>query len=427
MKRAVIVLGAGAPNAWGASLTSEITELILQDKNYKTKSGIPLAKFIYDNLAKYYNSTSSINFETIINSLETIQNYYMNKTVVGGNPNTTSSASIWFNTNEIIEELMNFKVEPEGDPERVTVHNLTENGGCFPGTPKSREETVYINHAIKDYLTIVKQQINIYSLNLNEPENNDLNTSLKELLMHILNQGYIPRIYTTNYDSLFPTIFNKSGDPDFFDGFDNQIGETPFGPVFKMNLPRILNDNTTPCYYNLHGCIFWEYEATGDDRVSQYRSTPNEAHLGTFINRGELTNPGENTLVHNIITGYYKLQRISLEPLNSFHSIFTQDCINAHLIITIGYSFSDYHINRPILNAIRINDTRLLHITFGNQYSTQVEEFSKIKDLLRLRDDFKSGTLHENGWIISDSRKQMVFHKGFKDFLLNNEWKNSNI
>lgn len=429
MKKVVIILGAGAVKAWDALLTPELTNLILKDNTFLTKSGVPLAQFVHDRLTEFYRgSTSEINFETILNSLEAIQSYYMNKTTVGGRPNFISSNSVWYKENDVMEDLFNFEFIPDTFVEgHGTVRNLADNN-TYGNIPPERAEAAYINQAIRHYLNLIRDKVSHYSTVAETNTFSSLNDKVKEFFIHLLDSGYIPRVYTTNYDRLLPNIFEKDKELNFFDGFDEQIGENGFGKIYQYNISKILNDTNCLSYYCLHGSIFWEYNSNNSEIVYQYVCSPKQSHTYGFYNYAEYTNPSESTFIYNIVTGYNKLQRISIEPLNSFHSVFSQDCINAQMIITIGYSFSDFHINRPIKNAFRFNDAKLLHISFGDASYQIGREFEYLKnEILHMRHDFRKGTQVDDRWIKSTNCQQIIFYKGFKEFLEQMEWTKCNI
>lgn len=428
-QRAVVILGAGAARAWDALLTNELTGLLLKDKSFLTKTGQPLAEFVFKKLKVFHNGyENGINFETIINTLESILNYYMNKTVIGGSANFVSSNSKWFEENSLVKEMMNLKfVAGSYVNDHGTVINLANNDTYINIHP-SRAEVAYINSALKHYLEIIRNKIAAYAHNANTERYIELNSATKELFSYLVDKDFLPRVYTTNYDRLLPSLFHGEEKLDFFDGFDILGGEQFGNKIYKANIPRILTDKSCSTYYCLHGSIFWDYKFTGTDLRYQFFCTPNFSHTTNFYNNAEYTNPGDNTLIYNIVTGYNKLQKISIEPLNSFHSIFAQDCIIADIIITVGYSFSDFHINRPITNAFRFNAAKLLHISFGGNTYSALQEFNNLKtNILRPKNEFKADTYVVNDWLKSDTGNQMVYCNGFKSFLLNKEWLNSNI
>ena len=428
-KKAVIILGAGAVKAWDAPLTNELTDKIKIDRDFLTLSGIPLGQYVCDKLVEFYRGSSyGINFETIINTLESIIGYYMNNTVLGGNPSFVSSFPKWFDTNGLVAEMMNFEfISGTFVDGRGTIRN-NSNHADYGNYPRERAEVAYLGAALKHYLSIIREGIARYCRDLNSQDFKSLNSELKNFLNGIIKSGYDVRVYTTNYDRLLPELFKEDKSFDFFDGFDIPNGKNIIEEKFLANISRILNDTSCLNYYCLHGCIYWDYNSNNNDIKYQFECTPDTYHTMTLYNITESTNPGEDTFVYNIVTGYNKLQRVSIEPLNSFHSIFAKDCINANLIITAGYSFSDFHINRPIRNAIRFNDSKLLHISFGGEDYPAAREFRFMRNnILEMKDDFRGTETTDGKWIKSKSGKQMVFHKGFKDFIENKEWMKGNI
>jgi hypothetical protein len=138
-------------------------------------------------------------------------------------------------------------------------------------------------------------------------------------------KSYNRRIYTLNYDNWFNQF------RDYFDGFITD--------VFDSN--EVINNKSTDCYYNLHGCILWEIWKT-----AQKNKEPEERK---YIQSFDPYTISREALLHSpIISGYNKLTRINSSPfLEIFHSL-TSDCISAKKVLIIGYSFNDPHVNNNL-------------------------------------------------------------------------------
>ncbi len=390
MKRAVILLGAGGPRGWGAPLTTAITKKLFEDQNYKTKSGENLAKYIYKYLKKDYKEEeideSSINFETIINTLENIQDYYIPET--GGGPNFRESLSAWFSLNKnIYDEIMNYNYNEE----TRSIKNLA-TGHCITCDPLTKEMT-YINSAIKNYIFIISLEISKYDNNYyDNEEKKNLSKKLKEFILFLKDEKDItPRVYTTNYDRLFQNIFHDTN-LNFFDGFDMPLKDEN---AFIANIPKILNDDQCLTYYNLHGCIYWHYDFLMNKTKYEYISKPKE---GFCLNPNSIRSQvkiGNNPIVYNIVTGYNKLDRTSIQPLKSFQAAFLKDCINTDIIIIIGYSYSDPHIDGLIQNAIENKNPNILKINLNDNSNKNLDS----------------------------NKKEKYFYQGFQKFLEDSEWK----
>lgn len=432
-RKAVFILGAGAALPWGAPKTVELTNLLLADTRFVTRSGVSLAQYIYDQLRDYFQGDpDSVNFETIIHAMEIIGDHLREKTATGAGALFISQQPLWLTeAADKLEEMWNFdfKVYPEdagysGLEKKGTITNKV-TGEKTEGYPECRKELVYLQSAIKHYLFLIRNEIERYSLDV-KTKFKALNSQLIQMMTALKNAGYTLRVYTANYDRLFPEIFNDATDISFTDGFERELSDEAT-PEFEPDLKKILGDDACDCYYNLHGSIFWKYEMSHQDFDHCYSCTPEIANTRSVFSISQNVNPGENRIVYNIVTGYNKVQRTSLEPMHAFHSRLELDAINADMLITIGYSFSDFHINTPLRNAVRNNPKlKLAHITWNpaNDFLTDCREgtFWRNYILGNSQDGFDVQTKHDGEWIHSGKGDQHVYKGGFKSFLENNEW-----
>jgi hypothetical protein len=150
---------------------------------------------------------------------------------------------------------------------------------------------------------------------------------------------FISRIYTLNYDNWL----NKFGN--YFDGFAND--------EFGSN--EVITNRNINCHYNLHGCILWQRHEICRKLVEPEIRKNFQSFDGYTISRDAL-------LPSPIISGYNKLTRINSSPLlEIFHSL-TSDCVSANMLLIIGYSFSDPHVN----NNLKFigSDVRIIIVVF---------------------------------------------------------------
>ena len=80
--------------------------------------------------------------------------------------------------------------------------------------------------------------------------------------------------------------------------------------------------------------------------------------------RSTMTNPSEFTSIFNIVTGFNKLQKTTVEPISAMFTSLANDCASCDLIATIGYSYSDIHINRILKYAKSFSAKKFFHITY---------------------------------------------------------------
>jgi len=158
------------------------------------------------------------------------------------------------------------------------------------------------------------------------------------------------KIFTLNYDTLLEYNISNM----------NLKVETGFNEEKRWDYKRFSEYAEEPdiYIYKLHGSIDWERdENTG---------------IVTCID-GIADTP-------DLIFGtQYKMQYI--DPYLFLISEFRYYCMRARLIITLGYSFSDEHINGIISQALSMNNNKII---FALAYKEQRDE---IKRKLSLKDD----------------------------------------
>lgn len=77
-KATVILTGAGSVIPWNAPNTWEITKALLNDRTFRSYTGQPVGDWIYHKLTGlYHKDKQSVNFETIINSLEYLITFFL--------------------------------------------------------------------------------------------------------------------------------------------------------------------------------------------------------------------------------------------------------------------------------------------------------------------------------------------------------------
>jgi flagellar assembly factor FliW len=163
------------------------------------------------------------------------------------------------------------------------------------------------------------------------------------------------RLYTLNYDRIFPTLLSENG-ISMFEGFDAELIEDSTYGV-RPNVNRILRDFDADVCYNLHGCINWDVEELDFHQLDnpeiffkKYPNLPvNNTPASVQIEKGK------TMMVTNIVTGYQKAQKSMIAPFKQMQSAFDIDCSLSDEIYVVGYSFGDEHINESLRTAIRHN------------------------------------------------------------------------
>ena len=199
-----------------------------------------------------------------------------------------------------------------------------------------------------------------------QPEDLQKSSYLKKL-KDFKNEFNFPiRIFTLNYDLL---IEENLSDLKVELGFDEDR---------KWNYKRFseLDEEPDVYLYKLHGSIRWQRDP--DTQIVRYiDAVPDEPDL--------------------IFGTQYKMQYI--DPYLFMISEFRHYCLKAKLIVCLGYSFSDEHINSILSPSLLINKTTKI---FSLAYKEKPE---KIYERLKLKDKI--------------DRVKVVNNKKAKDFFEN--------
>lgn len=169
----------------------------------------------------------------------------------------------------------------------------------------------------------------------------------------------------------------------------------------------------------MHGSIFLynEFDLSKMKYLTKYNPEAPEYKMALHSGSG---NPNEPLLFSPIITGYTKTQRSFSTPFDLGFNAFTNDYNDCKAIITMGYSFSDPHINSILSNFTCWGKSKLINVTFTE------EEFQKTPEgMIFDYEVYKLYKEDENeNWFHSQKKKIYVYKKGVKKFLLDKEnWK----
>ena len=297
-KRITIILGAGAVLGWGAPLSGKLYEIVKSDSKYLTTTGrIPIGKYVCEKLESYYDNSSDVNFETFLAVLESLFDYAYDST----NQNTTP---VFHSFNPALFTFFNAEQDKK--------INYTE----LKGTNGAIDERTYFFDLWKHYLKLIIDKIAEYTEDIQNEKYSGLNDSLRRFIRFYKDKSYIVRIYTTNYDNFIPDVFK--GYQHVFNGFD--IREKKDSLSIQYNADRIYLDRSSLNYYNLHGSIYWKRGFQGLSYSFEY--TPNDPLNYLEPVSATSDNPGHQHIPSNIIAGYSKLQRASVEPFNLYMNAF---------------------------------------------------------------------------------------------------------
>lgn len=390
-KQIVILLGAGFAILWNGPLSKNIRDIFIEDKKYKGPSGETLGEYIFKILKDFYYSNYAnydkiyANFETFLAVLEAILNYTINSTNTGGiNESNTSFIPSIFDLKKQIETLLKGKNEDE--------------------------RRIYCSEIFRHYVNLLVKEIDKYNSKALEEEFKKKNSNLIKFTRFFLDRNYSVKFYTTNYDNIVPQIISP-----FFRMYEGLISSKDVIRRFNYDLNAFQNSRLS--HFNLHGSIFLTHQWF--DRGYETRYNKFSHKLPSIALPIKAGNPSERLLFSPIITGYNKTQRIVNKPFNLGFSAFSNDCNNCAALLTVGYSFSDPHINSILHSFVNWDLTNFVHVTkctgnFENKERSQLDY--SVTQIVKGEENTE--------WLHDVAEKKHIYKDGVDNFLNNrSNWK----
>ncbi len=381
-KRVTILTGAGFTLPFGTPSTKKLTDII-RNKELSNLgiNGKPPGEYFFEKLCKHYKESKSsydvtnINFETIIHLLEEIYSFQtsLNKTNASSSERKKGTKPSLFCLKDIVKK----------DLEQLKTSAKTKS---------IAEGIKYIYYGFID--AIVGELII-----LNSDKNNiGMNTFRGDFLnKHLSQSQYIRKIYTLNYD----TWLNKYGN--LYDGFDS---------AGKFQSKKVTSEFDYDSHYNLHGSILWKNSNDTVTKVTKpFSPLKNDPSSNSGLDR-------ELIIAAPIISGYNKLQRMKFSPYLEFYYSLQRDILDSEILILIGYSFSDVHIN----NILSLYENKCIVVDYIHDWNT----FAKYDDSLKTKvtpiksikpsswnfDHLKDKKINQNGWVASKNGNVKFWWKG---------------
>lgn len=380
-KQIVILLGAGAAMPWDGISSKQIKALFIADTTYQTANRITIGRYLFDVLDDFYGHDCS-NFETFIATLETILNYVLNATNIGGiNEGNTSFTPALLKLKDEIDILLTGKTIDE--------------------------KRIYCGDLFRHFVNLVINRIDGYNNNVLDNKFEIINNHLIYFVKYFLCRNYSVKFYTTNYDSIVPQILGES-----FKVYEGLYKSSSIDKRFNFDLDAFRIARLS--HFNIHGSIFLKHTIVGIQYETLYSSFAQHLTNSLPINAG---NPSERLLFSPIITGYNKTQRMVNKPFNLGFSALTNDLNDCEGLITVGYSFSDPHLNCILSSFTSWNKAKFIHVTkydgsFDNPSNREYAQLNSVTPLYKREED--------HIWFHDINNSKHMYKQGFDAFLSNN-------
>lgn len=376
-KRALIVFGAGASVEYGIPVTSEFTQIITDKINlepkYKEQGIADVYNYVKDTLVDFYKEEHQAHFERIYHVLHELYAHYH-------------------------QEGAAAKFSPVMAPFLAKTRDL---------------DKIKILAAAKAIIEIIYHEVSAVC---------ERNTCSLEPLKQFFAQvedRYIPRIYTTNYDN----FVGQATEGKYFTGFNRKLND-----LNLFNAESFFQQWNTPCLYHLHGSIHFGFPApyTKAIRMGElawFEDTA-EALRHAFITASGVPKM-DGTVIErtSIITGLEKLGRLQQNPYAFYYSEFSRDAMAADVIFVMGSGLADLHLNKWI-KEVRIAKPKTPIVFVGfwkdleDDFSSPSElEISLLHDLRIEHFERTSDKIEWNEWTLFKKNNAAIWKKGFHAFL----------
>jgi len=427
-RKVVFLFGAGAPLIWDAPTTKGITDLV-RSSGYNIKnSDQKITEFIFQKCLEEGLPETDINFETILAAIEELIVYHANVYKDAGvefKPRSLFRAIFMNKYPQILNYITQgekvkhgFKIFiPNPSTGRISEEDIQHQskGEYFRESP----DAVFLINLLNKILSIINARVQKYSfrpkgdcdkITKYDPQNNLISQWIKRNY-----NNHVKRIYTLNYDYNFKTILEKNS-IEIFDGFKEKSSESESHT--DPDIVKILNDMDCNIHYNLHGASSWRVMPSSPIHKNHYSIKKGEyARLNYEWTNLIQIEKHKSILVSNIVTGYQKTQKSAITPLRQMHATFEKDCIGAEIMVIIGYSFGDVHINQIIRTAIIEGDS-MIHIV-SPKASTLFEDYHSLTYFTLENDRNLNSTAFKKGDNITQylDKKITTYNMSFEEYL----------
>lgn len=182
-----------------------------------------------------------------------------------------------------------------------------------------------------------------------------------------ISNGQSINIFTLNYDEI---ILDAIQNLNFVAGFNNQG---------RFDVSTFLTAAKTISFPHGHSRFSFDDDGILFLANSQTANTYRLNHIGAN-NRTQTRYLTDSSYAYSfntfISTGQQKEPTFDVNPYSTYYQKFASDCLKANKIYVVGYSFSDPHFNRMLLNFLKISPSnKIVIVDFLQGQVSIVAEF----------------------------------------------------
>ena len=195
----------------------------------------------------------------------------------------------------------------------------------------------------------------------------------------------IINVYTTNYDLLIETAFEKNH-IDYVDGFSGKIKPTfstaNYGMIFsrQTSISSMTSEVVTFNLYKVHGSLNWEckgseiYCRNHVEAIKHIAAHLGEEDFDTYYSSLQIINPTKEKFKQTVLNAnYYDQLRMYCNELEKSNTV----------LLSFGFSFADEHILQMTKRSLKGNPTfSLIVFSFDEEstkkYKSFFEDYSNV-------------------------------------------------
>lgn len=233
-----------------------------------------------------------------------------------------------------------------------------------------------------------------------------------------LRANHVTRVYTTNYDD-----FPLQAVPDLYTGYGSTIRDG----ARWFDIDTFWDQQDRTALLHLHGSVHMGFPRTPGADMGELTWFDDRAEAlkhAFFSGSSPSRMDGTYTLRTSVVTGLEKLSRVQARPLSHYYSALAIDAMRADIIYVIGSGLADLHLNTWLAEArARSPKPPLLFVDYNPGTLKDGSYFSNDRKVIEL---FHRLQVHVNGsmrgniagdWLVTQDRTAAVWDRGFRAFL----------
>lgn len=269
---------------------------------------------------------------------------------------------------EIYDKISSFNFDPR--PNSKILHDILHYYGA---TAPEMVDHVW-NCVPFLFRQLITEEVADLHANHKVPSYNNL-TQLQTNFVSSISSGKSINIFTLNYDEI---ILDSIQNLNFVTGFNNHG---------RFDIKSFLLATKTISFPHGHSRFSFDNDGilfhANSQIANPYRLNKIGVHDRTKT-KYLVDSPYSYSFNTFVSTGQQKESTFDVNPYAIYYQKFASDCLTANKIYTIGYSFSDPHFNRMLLNFLKISPSnRIVIVDFLPNQISIVAEFMNQGSLIQ--------------------------------------------